>query len=89
MGNIRNIILKYPVISKEKLEELSSSFNKMPYAIYMNLNLEDLYINLKRGRGNPTNKPFIYYYAPGLYISNDNNNVYSLNDFKDVLVAKD
>lgn len=85
---IRNIILKYPVISKEKLEELSSSFNKMPYAIYMNLNLEDLYINLKRGRGNPTNKPFIYYYAPGLYISNDNNNVYSLNDFKDVLVAK-
>lgn len=70
------------------MEELSSSFNKMPYAIYMNLKLEDLYINLKRGRGNPTNKPFIYYYAPGLYISNDNNNVYSLNDFKDVLVAK-
>ena len=85
---IRNIVLKYPVISKEKLEELSSSFNKMPYAIYMNLKLEDLYLNLKRGRGNPTNKPFIYYYAPGLYISNDNNNVYSLNDFKDVLVAK-
>lgn len=54
----------------------------------MNLKLEDLYLNLKRGRGKPTNKPFIYYYAPGLYISNDNNNVYSLNDFKDVLVAK-
>ena len=85
---IRNIVLKYPVISKEKLEELSPSFNKMPYAIYMNLKLEDLYLNLKRGRGNPTNKPFIYFYAPGLYISNDNNNVYSLNDFKDVLVAK-
>ena len=85
---IRNIVLKYPVISKEKLEELSFSFNKMPYAIYMNLKLEDLYLNLKRGRGNPTNKPFIYYYAPGLYISNNNNNVYSLNDFKDVLVDK-